>query len=347
MLLRRTVPFALLIATPLSPVLAQQPAPNSPTEARADKFSPARAAVFLDSVALNWTEQRKCGTCHTNYVYMMARPALREVPAPAMTKIRAFFENRVANWDNKSDKANKPRWDAEVVATAVTLAFNDSQTTGKLHPLTRQALDRMWTLQKADGAWNWLKCGWPPYEHDDYFGAVFAAVGVGFAPDGYARSPQAQTGLAKLRRYLQENAPPDLHHQTMLLWASTKVDGLMSHEQKQATVKKLLALQKPDGGWCLPSLGNWKRRDDTPNDPAAPSDGYATGLVVYVLRQAGMSAKDAALQRGVAWLSSNQRASGRWFTRSLNNDRFHYIAHAGTGFALMALQACNATAEAR
>src|SRR5438477_265571 len=84
-----------------------------------------------------------------------------------------------------------------------------------------------WPLQQPNGAWSWLKCGWPPYEHDDYFGAVFAAIGVGHAPDGYAQAPQAQPGLAKLRRYLKDNPPPDLHHQTMLLWASTKLDGLM------------------------------------------------------------------------------------------------------------------------
>jgi squalene-hopene/tetraprenyl-beta-curcumene cyclase len=322
-----------------SPVVAEQPAPNSATEKRAEKFSPARAAAFLDNVALNWTEQRKCGTCHTNYVYLMARPALKEVPWPRMNKIRAFFENRVANWDNKIDKSNKPRWDAEVVATAVTLAFNDAQTTGKLHPLARKALERMWTLQKPDGAWNWLKCGWPPYEHDDYFGAVFAAIGVGFAPDGYAHSPAAQKGMAKLRRYVKSTPAPDLHHQTMLLWAATRLDGLMSSEEKHTTVKKLLSLQQSDGGWCLPSFGTWKRRDGSPNNPAAPSDGYATGLTIYVLRQAGVPAKNPAIQRGVAWLTANQRESGRWFTRSLNNDKFHYITNAGTGFAVMALQA--------
>ncbi len=318
---------------------ADQPTPNSPTEPRADKFSPARAATFLDSVALNWTEQRKCGTCHTNYVYLMARPALKDVPWPSMNKVRDFFEKRVANWNNKADKSNKPRWDAEVVATAVTLAFNDAQTTGKLHPLTRKALDRMWTLQKPDGSWNWLKCGWPPYEHDDYFGAVFAAVGVGFAPEGYAQTLAGHSGLAKLRKYLVATPAPDLHHRTMLLWAASRLDGVMSMEEKRATVKSLLALQRPDGGWSLPSLGSWKRRDGSPNDPAGPSDGYATGLTIYVLRQAGIPAQNPQIQRGVVWLTTNQRASGRWFTRSLNNDRFHYITNAGTGFAVMALQA--------
>ena len=100
------------------------------------------------------------------------------------------------------------------------------------------------------------------------------------------------------------------------------------------------SLQRPDGGWSLPSLGDWKRRDGTPNDKDAPSDGYATGLVVYVLRQAGVPAEDEALRRGVAWLKTHQRASGRWFTRSLSNDKAHYITNAGTGFAVLALSAC-------
>jgi squalene-hopene/tetraprenyl-beta-curcumene cyclase len=63
---------------------------------------------------------------------------------------------------------------------------------------------------------------------------------------------------------------------------------------------------------------------------------------VYVLRQAGVPARDEALQRGVSWLTGNQRESGRWFTRSLSNDKAHYITHAGTGFAVLALKACEA-----
>jgi squalene-hopene/tetraprenyl-beta-curcumene cyclase len=53
-----------------------------------------------------------------------------------LKEVRRFFEDRVANWEKA-----KPHWDTEVVATAVTLAFQDAQTTGKLHPLSRKALD--------------------------------------------------------------------------------------------------------------------------------------------------------------------------------------------------------------
>ncbi len=315
------------------------PAANSPDEPMAGDLSLDRAANFLDAVALDWTRKRQCGTCHTNYAYLIVRPSVGEVKSPAMDEIRSFFEGRVVHWDDDAKEA-KPRWDTEVVATAVTLALNDAATTGTLHPLTRRALDRMWTLQKSGGAWDWLKCRWPPYEHDDYYGAVFAAVGVGHAPGGYARSESAQTGLGRLRQYLQDNPPPDLHHQTFLLWASLGLDGLMTADERAATIGRLRALQRGDGGWSLPSLGAWKRRDGTPNDPDARSDGYATGLVVYVLRQAGVATTDLTIERGLDWLKTHQRASGRWFTRSLNNDRYHYITNAGTGFAVMALKAC-------
>jgi squalene-hopene/tetraprenyl-beta-curcumene cyclase len=186
----------------------------------------------------------------------------------------------------------------------------------------------------------WDKCQWPPLEHDDYFGAAYVAVGVGFAPNGYASTAKAKAGLAKLRSYFRKNAPPTLHHRAWLLWASRKVDGLMTKDEQEETVRKLKALQKADGGWSLPSLGDWEGFDGRDNNTKAGSDGYATGLTVYILRQAGVKADDPALKKGVAWLKANQRESGRWFTQSPNTDRYHYISNAGTAFAVMAIKAC-------
>jgi squalene-hopene/tetraprenyl-beta-curcumene cyclase len=143
-----------------------------------------------------------------------------------------------------------------------------------------------------------------------------------------------------LRDYLAKHPAPNLHHRAWLLWASLKLDGLMTAEEKQQTIKDLRALQRQDGGWNLPSLGDWKRLDESANNKDSSSDGYATGLVLYVLNQAGLPATDEPIKRGVHWLETNQRESGRWFTRSLNADRDHYISNAGTAFAVMALKAC-------
>ena len=38
---------------------------------------------------------------------------------------------------------------------------------------------------------------------------------------------------------------------------------------------------------------------------------------------------------------ANQRESGRWFTRSLYKDSRHFLSHAGTNMAVLALAACD------
>jgi squalene-hopene/tetraprenyl-beta-curcumene cyclase len=315
--------------------------PSEADEPKAAQLSLARAAEYMDQTAVAWIRTKNCASCHSTYLYLMARPALKGAspspsPSPAEAEIRKFLETKAANWDTK-----KPQWDTEVVATATTLAVHDARTTGKLHPITRQALDRMWKLQRKDGAWNWLKLNQPPMEHDDYFGATMAAVGLGLAPEGYAVGESAKEGVAKLRKYFAEHAAPDLHHKAMLLWASQRLDGLMTEKEQQETVEQLLALQQPDGGWSLASLGSYKHRNGKLNPKDGPSDGYGTGFVIYILRQAGVGSDHDRIKKGIAWLQANQRAGGSWYTRSLTEDHWHFITHAGTAYAVMALTACD------
>jgi squalene-hopene/tetraprenyl-beta-curcumene cyclase len=310
------------------------PSANRADEPLAKKLSLESAVRFLDSASLEWQKTRKCFACHTNSAYLYTRPAFGK-DDPAHKEVRAFAEQLVRErWKDQG-----PRWDAEVVATASALAFNDAATTRKLHPLTREALDRMWTVQRKDGGWTWLKCNWPPMESDDHYGVTLAALAVGVAPDDYAKTEAAKKGLDDIRRYLKANPPTVIHHRAMLLWVSSYLDGFLSEAKKKAIIRELFALQKSDGGWNLATLGQWMREDDRDQDTQT-SDGYATGFVIYVLRRAGIPADDGRIQKGVVWLKANQRESGRWFTRSLNRDNKHFISHAGTAFALMALAEC-------
>jgi len=338
--------YSPLIATLLFliPIAARgndppKPGPNSDQEPIAEIFSLERGARFLDTVSVNWTRNRKCGTCHTNYAHMMAGPTVEKLASTDLVEVRAFFEVRAAGWD-KPDRSAKPIRDGEIVATAAALAFNDAASTGKLHPLTRAALDRMWTIQRPDGAWNWFDCDLPPMEDDDYYGTALAATAVGHAPDDYKSTDAARMGIEKVRGYLRVTPAPNLHHRALLLWASMGIDGLMDKNELARTVADRLAKQRPDGGWSLTSLGRFKRRDGTFNPEDAPSDGYGTGFVVYVLLQSGMTKDTEPIRRGVGWLKTHQRVSGRWYTRSPTLDTNHYITHAGTGYALMALAAC-------
>lgn len=314
---------------------AKVPASNKTDEPLAKEFSLDKAVAFLDSASLTWQRDRKCFTCHTNYAFLYSRPMVDATAAAHQTVRKAAEELVEKTWVEKG-----PRWDAEVVAMAAALASNDAATTGKLSPVTKIALDKMWTVQQADGGWKWIKCGWPPMESDDHYGACLAAVAVAVAPDNYRQTDVAKAGIAKLKEYLAKNPAPTLHHTAMLLWASSTGEAFLTAEQSKAAVDKLISLQQPDGGWKLPSLGDWKR--DNGDAQSSDSDGYGTGFTVYVLRQAGIPADDARLQRGVEWLKKNQRESGRWFTHSLKKPSNHFISHAGTAYAVMAIQACNA-----
>ena len=329
--------FALvLITVPIvraSDLTATRPAPNSEAEPLAGTFSMESAVRFLDQASLEWTQSRECFTCHTNYVYLMARPATSP-QAPVHLSIRRSLEELVEKrWPEKG-----PRWDAEVVMSAATLALNDRATSNTLHPTTRKALDRMWRLQREDGGFDWLKCGWPPMESDDDYGAAMALLAVYSAPDDYARSRHVQEPLRKLYEFIGRSEPPTLHHVAMLLWADSYGAHARTSDQRDSAIERLLGLQQANGGWAIATLGNWERADGSPQDTES-SDGYGTGFVIYVLRRAGVTASDARLQRGLAWLRANQRSSGRWFTRSLNKDSKHFISHAGTAFATLALAA--------
>ncbi|MCH2374409.1 MAG: squalene--hopene cyclase [Planctomycetes bacterium] len=310
----------------------------------ATSFSAEHAARYLDNTATRWQKKRQCGSCHTSFAYLLGRPALESV-RPSPPTVRAYFERMIeVDWPTKG-----PRWTAEVVCVASTFAVHDAATTGKLSPSTLSAFDRMFKLQRDDGGWDWLRAGWPPFESDEHYGVTLAAIGLGTAPDDFAgANNEARACVDGIRRYLSTHRPASLHQRAMGMWASIRIDGILSADGRRKTLEALLREQRPDGGWALATLipKTHKRLDNAPQD-FETSDGYGTGFVVYVARLAGVPREDVRLQRGIAWLKTNQRVSGRWFTRSPTRDSRHFISNAGTAYAALALAACGEMQEQR
>ena len=357
--------------------------PAATSDTASSTWNPQAAASYLDYRAgwwITWKNAERdhgtfCVSCHTAVPYELARPALRKTlaePGPTDSE-RLILDNvtkRVRMWKEilppYNDKDYGEHKEVESRATeAVLLAFvlaNHDAQAGKLSEDTRSAFDHLWALQQPDGpgkgAWLWQMFEMNPWEGSisAYHGATLAAVAVGVAPDRYSATSAIQGNIAALRDYLnREYSSQPLVNRATLLWASTKVPGLVTPERQKSIIAELSSSQREDGGWSLfpmaktwrdwtPSVltGEWKRHDQTPQD--LNSDGYATALAVFVLQQSGISHDDARIKRGRAWLLQHQnKTEGFWYTSSINkhrdpaSDAGRFMSDAATAYAVLAL----------
>jgi squalene-hopene/tetraprenyl-beta-curcumene cyclase len=335
----------------------------------ANPWDPKAAAAYLDRRMewwMGWKASSRdrgtfCVSCHTAMPYALARPSLRPAFAaggPA-TDERKLIDNvtaRVRLWNQTqpfyTDEKFGPNKSAqsrgtEAVLNALILASDDARS-GNLGGDTGVALENMWGVQHASGddsgAWSWLDFDLAPWEIPEagYYGACLAAMAVGAAPERYQTRPQIQGNLSLLRGYLERNfAAQSLHNRLVLLWASSKLDGLVAADRRAAIIKETLRAQDADGGWSLSGLISQSVASGLLRDPQ--SDGYATGLVVLVLQRTAMPGERTSVQRGLSWLEHNQHAGGFWVATSLNKRRnlsspvAWFMRDAATAYAVLAL----------
>jgi squalene-hopene/tetraprenyl-beta-curcumene cyclase len=360
----RTFIFAACVVAGLAVARAQH-LDSSPS------WDPKAAAAYMDarqSWWMTWPNAARdhdtaCVSCHTALPYALARPALRaplaehEASAPER-KMLEQVTKRVRLWKDVEPfypdqtrglpKTSESRG-TEAILNAAVLSARDASL-GALSDDTRQAFENMWPLQfkagEQAGGWAWLNFHNEPWEApgSQYFGNSLAAIALGTAPGGYAALPANQDRLKALATNLRGGVERvDLLNRAMILWASSKIPGVLTPEQGRQIADDLIAKQQGDGGWNAASLaGDWKRNDSTPLD--LKTDGYATGLVTYVLQQAGRPQTDANVAHGLAWLVQHQdRATGMWTAVSLNKQRDpatdigKFMSDAATGYAVLAL----------
>ena len=341
------------------------------TSSGTSSWSPQAAAAYLDGRLTWWADWPQsardhdtfCVSCHTVATYAVSRLTLRAAlgeqgPSPIERRILDNVTKRVRMWDEVEPyypdatrgvpKTAESRG-TESILNALVLANYDSER-GKLSDDTRLALDHMWALQlksgDAKGAWSWLQFHNQPWEGDSqFYGATLAAIAIGTAPAGYKSLPENRERLQSLREYLSGNrASQTLLNRMILVWASTKVPGLLSAAEQKSIIDEAVAKQQADGGFSTTALvEGWKRRDDTPLE--TKSDGYATGIVALVLEETGASRNGPQLQRALAWLAQNQdKKDGRWLAYSLNKQRDlasdigKFMSDAATAYAVLALE---------
>jgi squalene-hopene/tetraprenyl-beta-curcumene cyclase len=315
-----------------------------------------------------------CVSCHSLLSYALARPVLRRIsdekkPNEMEAKVLEQVKTRVSNWDQLDSEPYQLMYDfdhakktqsrgTEAVLNALVLSLED-RSAGRKEPsaITEKAISILWTTQVKEGpnkgSWEWLNFGLEPWESagGQFMGATLAAVAIGTAREsGYSpNDADAKERLSALGDYLKKNyAAQNLHNRAFMLWASAKIDGLLTREQKEKVIAQLLEKQLPDGGFSLGSLGSFARKDV--KDNIKTSDGYATGLVLHVLKVAGVPKEEGKVQKGLSWLRTNQDKTGAWRTASVNKNRApessdpgkanigKFMWDAATAYAVMALE---------
>jgi squalene-hopene/tetraprenyl-beta-curcumene cyclase len=363
----RLIVFGIVASACMAVSLFAGDEPSSTADSAA--WSAKSAAGYLDGRMAWWITWKNasrdhetfCVSCHTVLPYAMGRPALSSAlgerePSPNERSLIDNVTKRVRMWNEvapfySDEKSGAPKSSesrgTEAILNALVLASYDA---GHLGSDMRLALDNMWALQlrtgPAKGAFPWLEFHNSPWEGDSqFYGATLAAIAVGSAPASYQTAPENQERMKSLREYLvRARGSQVLIDRVTLLLASAKVPGLLTRGEQQDIIGEALGKQQADGGFSLSSfVGSWKRHDDTPLE--TKSDGYATGVVMFALQQAGVSRDQPSMKRGLAWLAQNQnKAEGRWLAYSLNKQRDlesdigRFMSDAATAYAVLALR---------
>lgn len=318
-------------------------------------LTPKLALAYMEQGAEAWTNEWKCVACHTNGTYMVMRPLLPSQFGPPQRALRDFFVSTLREKLALDPSELRPEEDStQEVYLAAGLAIWDAHVTHRLSPEASQALDLMFKVQRPDGDWTISDDNNPPLESSRFQLATVAARAVGNAPGWLARQrgTPAQAKINLLQDYLRsERKMQGDYDRTDLLWAATEWPGLLDANRKNQIVAMIFSHQKADGGWSIRDFAkpeDWGKGNRAEKLRAElefsnpPSDGHMTGLAIITLRKAGIPANDPRIRRGISWLLSNQRSSGRWWTRSLNRDGWQFITYSGTVYPLLALAMCNA-----
>jgi squalene-hopene/tetraprenyl-beta-curcumene cyclase len=373
--------LAVLVGLAAGVVAAQSPAGPAWNREAAAKYLDERIdAWFAAGKPLRTGDgEVTCVSCHTVVPYVLARPALRRAmhmmaPTPQEARVLQGVVRRVATYDTQqlfydvNDAKKVESRGTEAVVNALILATADvGRDRRTLGDPTARAFRHLWDTQRPDGAWDWLDFGLEPFESAGatYYGATLAAMAVGVAGSAARPTGEGAAGANKLRAYLTERyAGQNLFNRVSLLLASTRWKDLLPPAQRDALVAELRKAQQPDGGWSLGAMPGWRwgRGGWRPRPPGTPdatllakSDGYATGLIVYTLRCAGIGVDDPAVRSGLRWLGTHQqsvqvgeRSYAAWRSHSLNHDREHggergeswrrlFMSDAATAFAVLAL----------
>jgi hypothetical protein len=263
------------------------------------KSDPRAAAThsveLLQTSGASFFKEGGCGACHSQNLTAMATTAAMAARIPVHEAAKAGDAKGAQFFLAGLEQPLLQRMDAPVpeiltfigMQLAAENTLPDRSTDAMVHNIA--------ALQRQTGNWH---VGWTvraPMGDGDISRTAFAIrVMQLYAPAG--RKAEFQKRIQRAAEWLAAAEPKtteDLNMQLLgLKWAHA------GNKVLQAGVRKLVRLQREDGGW-----------GQTPN---LPTDAYATGQSLFTLHEVAAQVAPPIARRGVQYLLETQASDGSW-----------------------------------
>jgi squalene-hopene/tetraprenyl-beta-curcumene cyclase len=371
------ITHCLLAVLPSVMTMAQTPAKPKPAfqyesagiqvslpsadEPRVKAFGPTtiQAAIkYLDDGALAWVREKTCVNCHTTGPYLSERPALLSFLGQPKAEVLADFINSIpakpgAEETEKDGLRYVPgSWSS--IWRSMGLAEWDKHINKSLSETTERSLRDMLLRQSPNGSFVSYGEVEIPHITTDFELSLQAVRAITAAPGWLEKlsDPELLARVEKLKAWLKNAEPRNDYDRVLRLQLGAYLPELVTDAQRESALALLSAKQHPDGGWStrdMSAVKDWHfKMSDTvlkliaslPDAAKPESDAYMTAFAIVLMRQGGVSADDARIQRGIQWLKREQRISGRWWMHSLYRGNYHYSTYIATMQALKALALC-------
>lgn len=258
-----------------------------------------QAVDFLAREVPAWPEHNGCYSCHNNgdgarALYLAADRF--DLPKSALAGTSKWLR-QPAKWTAYGDKAEFS--DDRLATLQFAVALATARQTGHAHSgdALKDAARRLADYQRDDGSFaaqdNSLIGS--PVTYGPYLSTHLARQ-VFQQTDATAFAPQ----IARATRWLQESQPKSIFDSAAVLWAVADApEGSPGARQRTQCLQRVTAAQGTDGGWG-------------PYANSSPEVFDTAVALLALMSLPGEPQRRAAVDRGVAFLTKQQLADGRW-----------------------------------
>jgi hypothetical protein len=301
--------FSGLVVSPLAGAAEKTSVPAATPDQIAQTVD--RAIGYLQTESAAWLNTRKCAACHHVPLPLWALSEAdrqgyainREFLVATMESLLGSKEKLMASrvFPNPSDPPD-PRPQGRGLNMGLPFLAVAGRSLPSLTEGQKQSLkliaQEMLKKQQPDGSWEFFATlRRPPINESqttDVAWIILALQGE-TGPDA---SGSQRAALANAVAWLDARKSSDVH-QDKVLKVLLAIRSGKPRRMMETTLRELLALQRPDGGWSQ-------------SVPVLKSDAFATGQTLYVLALAGYSAQRPELKRAIKFLVATQEPDGSW-----------------------------------